>query len=185
MTREPIWVLDACVLYPTVLREILIGCAARDLYEPAWSPRIAEEWVRTAGRKGGPGDAELARGETARLAARFARTRTEHAPDDEAALWLPDPADIHVLATARVAGAQGIVTMNLRDFPRRELAPLGLVAVHPDPFLLGLLASRPEAVEGVVRDVHAEAERLSGAALSLRDLLKRARLPRLGRALTR
>jgi len=48
-----------------------------------------------------------------------------------------------------------------------------------------LLASRPEAVEGVVRDVHAEAERLSGAALSLRDLLKRARLPRLGRALTR
>jgi len=117
MTREPIWVLDACVLYPTVLREILIGCAARDLYEPAWSPRIAEEWVRTAGRKGGPGDAELARGETARLAARFARTRTEHAPDDEAALWLPDPADIHVLATARVAGAQGIVTMNRASRP--------------------------------------------------------------------
>jgi hypothetical protein len=185
MSGEPIWVLDACVLYPTVLREILIGCAARGLYEPAWSPRIAEEWARTAERQGGPGDAALARGETARLAARFALTRTEHAADDEAALWLPDPADIHVLATARLAGAQGIVTMNLRDFPRRELAPLGLVAVHPDPFLLGFLASQPEVVEAVVRDVHAEAERLSGAALPLRDLLKRARLPRLGRALSR
>ena len=46
-------VLDACVIYPTVLREILIGVAARGVYEPFWSDRILREWV-LATRKLGP-----------------------------------------------------------------------------------------------------------------------------------
>jgi hypothetical protein len=185
VSRGAVWVLDACVLYPTVLREILIGCAEAGLFTPAWSARLLEEWARTAERQGGAGDAALARGEIARLAARFPGADTGHDPAEEAALWLPDPADIHVLATARAAGAEGIVTMNLRDFPRRELAPLGLAAVHPDPFLLDLMSQAPEVVARVVRRVHAEAERLSGTQLPLRGLMKRARLPRLGRALDR
>jgi hypothetical protein len=57
--------------------------------------------------------------------------------------------------------------------------------VHPDAFLLELHGRAPEAVEACVRAVHAEAERLSGDALDLRALLKRARLPRLAKALTR
>ncbi|MFW5641875.1 MAG: PIN domain-containing protein, partial [Roseicyclus sp.] len=70
-----------------------------------------------------------------------------------------------------------------RDFPHRELLPLGLVAVHPDAFLLGLLAEAPGQVSAVVEAVHAEARHLSGEAMPLRALLKRARLPRLGKAL--
>jgi hypothetical protein len=179
------WVLDACVLYPTVQREILLGVAAAGLFRPVWSPRLLEEWRRTALRLGGPGDAALAEGEIARLAARFPAARVEHDPGEEAALWLPDPADIHVLASARAAGAAGIVTLNLRDFPRRELLPLGLAAVHPDAFLLALLGGAPQTVAASVRAVHAEAERLSGETLEMRGLLKRARLPRLGKALSR
>ena len=38
--------LDACVLYPTVLREILTGVAGQGLYTPLWSDRILEEWAR-------------------------------------------------------------------------------------------------------------------------------------------
>jgi hypothetical protein len=179
------WVLDACVLYPTVLREILLGTAGAGLFRPVWSPRILEEWRRTTARLGGPGDATLAEGEIARLAARFPDARVTHDAAVEAALWLPDPADIHVLATARAAEAAGIVTLNLKDFPRRELLPMGLAAVHPDAFLLDLHARAPEAVGACVRAVHAEAERLSGETLDLRSLLKRARLPRLGKALAR
>lgn len=179
------WVLDACALYPTVLREILLGAAEAGLFRPVWSPRILEEWRRTALRLGGPADAALAEGEMARLAARFPGACVTHDAAEEAALWLPDPADIHVLATARAAEAAGIVTLNLKDFPRRELLPMALAAVHPDAFLSDLHARAPEAVAASVRAVHAEAERLSGAALELRTLLKRARLPRLGKALTR
>jgi hypothetical protein len=178
-------VLDACVLYPTVLREILLGCAGAGLFRPLWSDRLIEEWVRTAARHGGAPDEALAQGEAARLAARFPGARTIHDPSTEAALWLPDPADIHVLATARKGGAAGIVTLNLRDFPRRELLPMNLVAVHPDAFLLDLLATDPDAVAAILRHVHAEAERLSGERLDLRGLLKRAKLPRLAKAMTR
>ena len=45
-------VLDACVLYPTVLREILLGVAARGLYEPLWSDRILREWTRATAKLG-------------------------------------------------------------------------------------------------------------------------------------
>ena len=55
-------VLDACVLYPTVLREILLGVAARGLYEPLWSDRILREWTR-ATAKLGPEAVAIAEGE--------------------------------------------------------------------------------------------------------------------------
>jgi len=58
--------LDACVLYPTVLREILIGCARAGLYTPLWSARILEEWAR-ATVKLGPQAEVFARGETPNL----------------------------------------------------------------------------------------------------------------------
>jgi hypothetical protein len=45
------------------------------------------------------------------------------------------------------------------------------------------LARAPDAVRRTVEAVHAEAERLSGQMLPLRALLKRAKLPRLGKAL--
>ncbi|MBF9035625.1 PIN domain-containing protein [Rhodobacterales bacterium HKCCE2091] len=172
--------LDACVLFPTVLREILAGCARAGLYRPVWSERIVEEWVRAAAKLG-PGQAEVARGEAAVLRAEFPHAGVE--PGEAADLWLPDPADIHVLAAARAGGAEAIVTLNLKDFPRRELSPLGISAVHPDAFLLALWQAEPRAVETVADAVLAEAERLSGEAIGMRPLLKRARLPRLGKAL--
>ncbi|NPB27307.1 PIN domain-containing protein, partial [Shigella sonnei] len=50
-------VLDACVLYPTVLREILIGVADAGLYTPVWSPRILAEWRHAAARLGADAEA--------------------------------------------------------------------------------------------------------------------------------
>jgi hypothetical protein len=49
-------------------------------------------------------------------------------------LTLPDPEDRHVLAAALRAGANIIVTCNLRDFPDHMLLPLGIEAQHPDDF---------------------------------------------------
>ncbi|MDO5705755.1 MAG: PIN domain-containing protein, partial [Paracoccus sp. (in: a-proteobacteria)] len=45
-------VLDACVLYPTVLREILTDPAVTALYVPIWTARLREEWLRAAERNG-------------------------------------------------------------------------------------------------------------------------------------
>ncbi|SDE10981.1 PIN domain-containing protein [Paracoccus isoporae] len=176
-------VLDACVLFPTVLREILCDVAAAGLYRPVWSERILVEWTRAAARLG-PVDAEIAGAEAARLRDRFPGAAVDAAEDAAAGLDLPDPADRHVVATALQAGAGQIVTFNLRDFPRPAMAAAGLHALHPDAFLTDLWAHDPDPVARAAATAHAKAERLGGA-MELRALMKRARLPRLGKALSR
>jgi predicted nucleic acid-binding protein len=175
-------VLDACVLYPTVLREILCGVAAAGLYEPVWSERILEEWARAV-VKLGPGAEVIARGEIALMTAAFPRAMVRAQPDIEARLLLPDPNDRHVLAVAIAGHADAILTFNAVDFPRHVLADEGLQRRDPDGFLWEQWSHHPETVRAAVTEVHAKAERISGRSLPLRALLKRAQLPRLGRAL--
>ena len=60
--------LDACVLFPTVLREMLLGAAAAGGFAPVWSARILEEWAR-ATRRLPEGAEAVARAEIALLRA--------------------------------------------------------------------------------------------------------------------
>ena len=175
--------LDACVIYPTVLREVLVGCAGLGLYEALWSDRILEEGAR-ATVKLGPEAEVQARGEVAVLKAQFPNACVRPRDGDMARLHLPDENDIHVLAAAIAGSADVIVTMNAKDFPRQTLAFEGLKRLSPDEFLMELWLDTPEAVEQVVRGVHKVACEMSGEALELRALMKRARLPRLGKAIS-
>lgn len=176
--------LDANVLFPTVLREVLLAVAGRGLFQPLWSPRILEEWAR-ATVKLGPGAEAVARGEIALLTAAWPAASVAPRAGDLARLWLPDAGDVHVLAAAIAGHADVILTQNARDFPRGLLAEEGLSRADPDGFLLGLWTAAPEAVSDAVAEVVAEARRLAGAELEARALLKRARLPRLAKALAR
>ena len=123
--------LDACVLYPTILREILIGVAGAGLYAPLWSERILEEWAR-ATRKLGPEAEMLARGDIARLRADWPDAAVLPHPGLAARLHLPDENDIHVLAAAVAGHADAILTFNASDFPRRILAEEGIERRDPD-----------------------------------------------------
>ena len=175
-------VLDACVLFPSVLREILMGVAGRGGFQPLWSARILGEWQRAAVRRGE--DVErVAVQAIAQLRGRWREAEIAADPVLEARLWLPDDADAHVLATAITAQAGVIITLNLRDFPARALGPEGVVAQSPDDFLMERWLDTPALVEAAVTDALAATEATSGRAQALRPLLKRAKLPRLGKAL--
>ncbi|BBU56390.1 PIN domain-containing protein [Mameliella alba] len=174
--------LDTCVLYPTVMREVLLGAARAGLYTPLWSERILEEWARAARKLGPEGEAQ-ARAEIALVRAAWPRAEVTYPPSLEKRLWLPDANDTHVLAAAIAGHADVIVTMNASDFPRNVLAEEGLSRADPDGFLLGFHQARPEIMAQVGENVRAEAERLSGEAWTMRALMKKARLPRLGKAL--
>ncbi|MEY8839658.1 PIN domain-containing protein, partial [Cribrihabitans sp. XS_ASV171] len=51
-------VLDTCVIYPTVMREMLLGAARLGHFTPLWSARILEEWARAAVKLGPEGEAQ-------------------------------------------------------------------------------------------------------------------------------
>jgi predicted nucleic acid-binding protein len=175
-------VLDACVLYPTVLREILQGAAEAGLYQPVFSDRILREWV-LATAKLGPEAPALAEGEAAVLRTAFPRALVREHPEIEARLHLPDPNDHHVLATAIASGADAIVTFNAQDFPGHALAAEGIVRRDPDGFLWELQSQSPEAMARIVEGVRARAEAILGQPVALKGLMKRAKLYRLGKAL--
>ncbi len=176
--------LDACVLYPTVMREMLLGCAKVGLYEPRWSARILEEWARAA-RKIGPEGEAIARGEVVQVGLAFPGASVAVPIGAERNLWLPDEDDIHVLAAAIAGSCDGIVTMNAKDFPRNTLSEEGLYRSDPDGLLCRFFDESPNAVADVGAQVLTVARDLSGEDWTIRLLMKKARLPRLGKALER
>lgn len=175
-------VLDACVLYPTVLREILTGVAARGLFEPLWSDRILREWTRATAKLGAQAQAQ-AEGEAVLFRAAFPRGLLRDQPAIAARLLLPDENDVHVLAVAIAGHADCIVTFNAKDFPRHVLAEEGIERRDPDGLLWQIWSDHPDEVEAVVAAVHATAERMLGQVIPLKALLKRVQLPKLSKAI--
>jgi hypothetical protein len=68
-------------------------------------------------------------------------------------LKLPDPRDRHVLAAAIKAGAQVIVTANLKDFPAELLAPWNIEAKSPDDFVLDQISIDDRTVFACVQAI--------------------------------
>lgn len=128
-------VLDACVLYPAPLRDLLMELALAGLYKSHWTDAIHEEWIQAVLDK----RSDLTREQLART-----RELMDLHSDDAkvegyeflmAGLDLPDPDDRHVLAAAIHARADAIVTFNLKDFPSARLDRHGVEAIHPDDFI--------------------------------------------------
>lgn len=177
-------VLDACVLVPTVMRTLLLGAGQAGLFAPRWSARIEEEWARAAARDGPAAEAHE-RGQIALWRTRIDRAVVPPDPDLERRLWLPDPGDLHVLACAIRGHADVIVTMNARDFPRAVLGEWSIARADPDGFLLGLYEAHPGVIADLAEATRADLSARSGSDWPLRQLMKKARLPRLGKAIER
>lgn len=178
------WFLDACVLYPQLLRSILVGVAEAGLVRPYWSDRVLTEWRIAAARAGGMTAEAEARARAEEMAARFPDACLTPDPALEASLRLPDPGDTHVAAAAAATEPPAtIITLNMRDFPARRLAPHGLSATHPDGALWALHDTAPDAIDHAIRASLAALSRPAGEPAGTgRAALKRAGLPRLAKA---
>jgi predicted nucleic acid-binding protein len=168
--------LDACVLFPTVMREMLLGAAAAGGFRPVWSARILEEWAR-ATRRLPEGAETAARQVIARMRAAWPEAEVAVPEELVAGLSLPDPDDRHVLGAAIAGRAEVLLTLNRADFPTRALGRHGILLREPDGFLGELVR------EGLDLAAVAEAVRARAGGAAMRPMLKRAGLPRLGKAL--
>ncbi|MCL2783444.1 MAG: PIN domain-containing protein [Propionibacteriaceae bacterium] len=144
----PVAVLDACVLVPISLCDVLMELADAALYKPLWSQTILDETYKALVEKRGvPADrAERRIG--------LMQAAQPGASVNGFETLIPEmgnhPKDRHVLAAAVQAKCRLIVTANLNDFPVSALAPHGVKAVSPDAFLLDFLDDDADAVWAAV-----------------------------------
>jgi PIN domain len=145
--------LDANVLYPAPMRDLLMELAVTDLFKAKWTADIHREWIEA-----------LLRNEPKRDRTVLERTRDlmDKATRDclvtgyevlIPTLTLPDKDDRHVLATAIVGRCDVIVTQNLKHFPDKTLTAFGIEAQHPDEFLSNHLNLAPGVFCSAVRKV--------------------------------
>ncbi|MEO8387680.1 PIN domain-containing protein [Polaromonas sp.] len=128
-------ILDANVLYPAFLRDVLLSLAHADLYNAKWTATIEDEWTRSL-LVNYPG--------TEQAIARTADAMRRSIPDCMVTGYEPligcmnlsDPDDRHVLAAAVVGHADVIVTLNRKDFPPIALAPFDIELQTPDEFIV-------------------------------------------------
>ena len=172
----PLVVIDANLLYPFHLRNLLVQFGVDAVIAPRWTARIHAEWIGNLVAAG--------RAPKERLLLTLDLMNST-LPEADVQGWearmggltLPDPDDHHVLAAALAAGAGTILTMNLRDFPASALAPHSVAAVHPDDFLCGLHDADPDLLRASTEAAQANLSRSTPSLAAYLDVLDRQGLP--------
>ncbi|MPR33548.1 PIN domain-containing protein [Salmonirosea aquatica] len=154
MNDLPVAVLDACVLYPAPIRDLLLNLADFDLFIPRWTDEIQKEWTRNllANR---PDLSETQLNRTIKaMDEAFPESSIQGYESLIDSLSLPDPNDRHVVAAAIYSKADVVVTANLADFPNSFINQFGIQIQHPDYFIANLIHRQPaKGVEAFKRQV--------------------------------
>jgi predicted nucleic acid-binding protein len=139
-------VLDACVLVPVSLCDILLRLAEEPaMYRPLWSEEIMAEMAKALRTKLHRTAAEIT----------YRRQQMNHAfpeamaavpPELVDAVELPDRDDRHVLAAAIKGQANMIVTQNVKHFPKICLEKWGLLCQTADEFLIDQYHLSPQTM---------------------------------------
>lgn len=140
-------VLDTCVIYGGLRRDLLLTMSAHGVFRAVLSDDLLDEIEYVEERKlqelGTPDDEAEAR---ARRLVEQMRNAFEVLDPTRVDLigevGLPDPDDEHIVAAAVAGGADVIVTDNLRHFPEEKL-PDGLRVQGPQTFLHDMVTVHP------------------------------------------
>ena len=162
-------VLDACVLYPAPVRDLLLTLAGSRLYQPLWSKEIQNEWKRNLLANRPDLSKDQLNWTIGRMNDSFPGADVAGYETYISSITLPDIDDRHFVAAAIKGKADVIVTFNLKDFPVSEIDPLVIKIVHPDNFVLNVVdLDEQTAVQGFKRMIN----RLKNPPLSDEDVLK-------------
>lgn len=144
---------DACVLYPSTLRDLLVRIAKAGMVQAKWTEQILDEvFGNLCSNRPDLDPNLLARTRELMVTAIRDCLVTGYEPLISA-LELPDPGDRHVLAAAIRARAQVIVTSNLKDFPRSALDQWDVEPKSPDDFVLDQISLNEKVVWGCVQQI--------------------------------
>ena len=99
-------------------------------------------------------------------------------------MYLPDLNDRHVLAAAITGECDAIITLNNKDFPKQILDQYGLKRVDPDHLILDYLKDDDTMIIEIVKCLLIKVNKELKEDWTIRQLLKKARLPRTAKAIS-
>jgi predicted nucleic acid-binding protein len=169
-------ILDANVLYPNTLRNLLLSLASDGIYHVKWTTEITQEWSRNL---------VADRPDIASKIDRLVELVNLSVQDCLVegyeyiipTIELPDLNDRHVVAAAVVGHADAIVTFNLKDFPAELIDKFGVDVQHPDDFLMNQLQLRQFDALEVMRKVRGRYRNPQLSAKEFIELVSRNGLP--------
>lgn len=169
-------VLDANVLFPRFLRDVLLSLAHADMYSARWSEDIEREWKGNLAAKYGTAWEAI---EATAAAMR------EAVPDCMVSgyehlipsIQLPDKGDRHVLAAAIAGHADCIVTFNEQDFPSEVLAKHGVELQTPDEFVVNQIMLHKIRALSALKRMRERWNKPEMTAQELVDLFAKRQMP--------
>src|SRR5271169_4762258 len=105
-------ILDACVLYPAPIRDLILQLASEGLFRARWSKKILEEWKKNLLKNRPDLSIEQLERTCELMNKSIVDSLIENYEELAVGIILPDPDDAHVVAAALKAQAQIIVTCN-------------------------------------------------------------------------
>jgi len=172
-------ILDACVLYPAPLRDVLLELATTDLFRAKWTDQIHDEWTSALLRQR-PDIDKVTLDRTRNLMNETVLdckvTNYEELIDG---LNLPDENDRHVLAAAIAGKADAIITYNLKDFPDDYCNNYDLEILHPDDFLKFQYGFEPSIIVTAIRNIRQRLKKPTKSGSDYLVTLERQALPKI------
>lgn len=130
-------VLDSCVLYDSLIRDLLLCIAEKELYRPVWSNEICNEVERNLIKKIG---SEKANNLIKTINQAFPEAMDlNNSENIDLKNTNIAPKDRHVVCTAICSNSQVILTYNMQDFPQGDLKQFSIEVQTPDEFLINIL----------------------------------------------
>lgn len=160
-------VLDANVLFPQYLCDLLLSLADEELFRPVWSEFIHEEWMRNVIEKNRAIDPERIKRRQNMMDKAFPDacvSITDQQIDEIEDVHIKDR---HVMAAAKIANADGILTFNQKDFTRAAQRRYGVQILHPDDFVCDYFDRHETIALDILRRLRAK---LKKPAIDAEDL---------------
>jgi predicted nucleic acid-binding protein len=162
--------LDACVLVPYELSNVILTLAEQGLFTPLWSQQILDETERALTTKLGIA-LDKARKRIAAMTTTFPDAMVDNYADLIKVMRCHKK-DRHVLAAAVRGNAQTLVTANLDDFPGEAADPYDVEIVHPDRFLSDQLDLDPDLT---IHGLDSVAAGYNSPSMTVLELMRRLR----------
>ena len=168
-------VLDACVLFSRLQRDVLLSLAHADLYTARWTDEIEREWTSSVAKQYPDAGEKIPK---------ILEQMREAVPDCLIVdyeffipcIKLPDENDRHVLAAAIRGNADAIVSLNTKDFPAHVLNKFDIEIQTPDQFVLNQIMLNPPKALTAIKKMRIRWNRPTMTATEMIDLFEKRQL---------